>query len=147
MMKSLLTLSLLALVFVLGCGGGGESTPTPASLEDRLAEYKAAFDAGMWQKVHALSSPAFRDECSPLEFGRGMTTGLATVRALMGAKDDAKVTYDVKGTREEGDIGYVNAAVLLDGTPVSEYKESPSWVHVDGEWWAEDEEWTGRGCE
>ena len=69
------------------------------------------------------------------------------LKGLMGIPEDEKLTFSVLRVTVDGDIGRVYSEMKHDGD-VIEFGEGvgDGWEYVDGEWWAEEDDWE-TACE
>ena len=138
-------ISAVLILLLLGCGGT-PLTPEASLMKRAQAEADEASNSN-WLENYKYLSPRAREVCSNGEWAVSSGMGMMLLREFLGIPEDAKLTFTVNRVTVDGDVGLAFDELRSDGDVIDmgEANEGGRWVHVDGEWWAEDDDWED-GC-
>ena len=120
---------------------------TEAALLARAQEANQAW--GNWLAMYKYNSPRYRETCKSGDYLAWNSQGMLILHTYMGIPEDAKIETRLdKVVITVESEGRVHGSLLIDGE-LLEFSEDESegerWVFLDGQWWAEPEDWR-EGC-
>ena len=147
--RRLLPVVALLILLAAACGDSG-AEPTPSRPEGHLLlRAQQAFgtvSAGNWEAVYQYVSPRAKEFCTAEEHPSRVINYVGIVRGLGGLTEDAPINLRPIVQAVTDNVGIVAINFLSNGTRlVIREDEQFRWVHIDGEWWLENEDWE-VGC-
>ena len=120
---------------------------TEAALLARAQKFHKAW--GNWWAMYKYNSPRYRDTCKSGDYLAQMGSAMLLLHTFMGIPEDAKIEVRLdKVVITVESEGRVHGSLLVDGELLEfseDENEGERWVFLDGQWWAEPEDWQ-EGC-
>jgi len=99
--------------------------------------------------MYKYNSPRYRDTCKSGDYLAQMGSAMLLLHTFMGIPEDTKIEVRLdKVVITVESEGRVHSSVLVDGELLEfseDENEGERWVFLDGQWWAEPEDWR-EGC-
>ena len=120
---------------------------TEAALLARAQEADQAW--GNWLAIYKYNSPRYRETCKSGDYVVKVGSAMLLLHTFMGIPEDAKIELRLdKVVITVESEGRVHGSLLVDGELLEfsdDESEGERWVFLDGQWWAEPEDWR-EGC-